>query len=79
MGLTIRIGGTASLREFYKNYYAVVSATVEARGADKYVQPPININVQITEEQYEGLKRRLSESKPREPVLRVDGNLELSL
>ena len=84
MELIIKIGGTASLKEVYENpkdrkYYAILSMTAEVRGADKYVQPKIDIEVPITVEQYWGLKRELSESKAEKPVLCIRGNLELIL
>ncbi len=80
----IKISGTASLKELYRNpkdriYYAVLSATVEAEGADKYVSPKLNIEFPITEEHYNLLRKKLDESKAEVPVLRVKGNLELVL
>ena len=80
----IRISGTVSLKEVYKNpkdkmYYAVLSATAEAEKADNYVQPKVSLEVPITSEHYEELRKKLSESKAEEPILRVNGNLELIL
>lgn len=80
----IKISGIVSLKEVYthpKNrcYYAVLSATAEVKGTNRYFPPKVNLDVPITAEQYEELGKKLSESKAEKPVLRVSGELELIL
>lgn len=80
----IKIGGTASLQEIYRNendkrYYIILSATVKAEGEIEFFPPELKIEVPITQESYDSLRKALSESTAEKPVLKVKGSLELVL
>ena len=81
----VRISGTASLKEVYKDpknviYYAVISATAYAPSSLKILpQNLVDVEIPLTAEQYSRLKKELSESTAEQPILRVKGNLEIIL
>lgn len=80
----INISGTAATLKIhktpgYERHYVVVSATAKAEGMDNYDTPDIHLEVPISEEQYYSLRKKLDESKAEEPILRVNGKLELTL
>lgn len=84
VGPRIEINGSAELKEVFENakhirYYVALSMRVESREADKYIHREQTIDVPITKERYDELRKALSESKAQEPVLLVEGNLELLL
>ena len=80
----INVYGTVALKEIYKNkedrmYFAVISAAFEVPTGEIKIFPKIDIDVPITISQYEFLKKELASSKAERPILRVNGDLELSV
>ena len=89
----IKVGGTVRLKEDYESpnkvrYYAVLDVYLEDQ---KYKEnrptsripeipaPNLQVEVPITEYEYGNLKEGLRNSNDRSPVLRVRGNLEITI
>ena len=84
--INLRLIGESSLRKDYEipkgdNYYIVFSSLdvcvegTEGVGVKRWNK--INLELQITKEQYETLERMLKNSEAKEPLLRVEGSLEI--
>ena len=80
----IKLTGTAFLQEVYENeakktYFAVLSMRFATPETEKHSSTEVRAEIPITSIQYRELREALSKSSADRHVLRVKGNLELSI